>query len=154
MHSETVPVDVIRQAVRAANDLGLRGTKLDNVTFFYNPDITAITWTYAFSAAPNGCVVRTVEEDFVHDNCGYCYFSIKPTEGAWVYNLYVEPERRRQGHARRLLNEVICRIRFAGYTGKIRVHADPREGSICRDKLEALYRSVGLEVASSMGGDT
>ena len=148
MHSETVPVNVIRQAVLAANDLGLRGTKLNNVTFFYNPDITAITWTYAFSAAPNGCVVRTVEEDFVHDKCGYCYFSIRRTDGAWVYNLYVEPEHRRQGHARRLLIEVICRIRSSGYMGKIRIRVEPREGSIASEKLEALYRSVGLEVAS------
>jgi GNAT superfamily N-acetyltransferase len=149
MHSETVPVNVIRQAVLAANDLGLRGTKLNNVTFFYNQDVTATTWTYAFSATPNGCcVVRTIDEDFVHDKCGYCYFSIRRTDGAWVYNLYVEPEHRRQGHARRLLIEVICRIRSSGYMGKIRIRVEPREGSIASEKLEALYRSVGLEVAS------
>lgn len=85
-------------------------------------------------------------ENFYHDKYGYCYYSLEPNKVPAIFNLYVEPEYRGKGHGRRLLKIVISTIRQYDYQGPIEIEADPREGSIERSSLVALYQNMGLTV--------
>lgn len=91
--------------------------------------------------------VRLMEENenFIHNKYGYCYFSIEG-DAAFIYNLYVEPEHRRKGHAEHLIQMVIGEIRKAGYSGEIQIEACPRDGSIDVENLVAFYRRMGLNI--------
>lgn len=89
-------------------------------------------------------------DNFIHDKFGYCYYSIEPETKPVIYNLYVEPEYRQQGHARRLLLFVLGEIHKSGYFGPVEIEADPREGSIQRDRLVAFYKSLGLDCLSAV----
>lgn len=84
------------------------------------------------------------EENFIHNKYGYCYYALSPYPE--VYNLYVEPKYRRQGHSKYLLNYVIEQIRKSGFEGKIKIEAQPRENSISLEKLEQYYLSLGFEL--------
>lgn len=83
-------------------------------------------------------------ENFFHDKYGYCYYSIEDSKSALIYNLYIEPEYRRLGHARRILQFVINEIRASGYTEEIEIEVAPRENSIDYGKLVLFYESLGL----------
>ena len=85
-------------------------------------------------------------ENFFHDKHGYCYYSIELGKKAVIFNLYVNPEYRRHGHARKILTYVIGEIRKAGYQGGIGIEACPRENSILLDQLVAFYKTMGLEI--------
>ncbi|MGD9697526.1 GNAT family N-acetyltransferase [Acinetobacter sp.] len=85
-------------------------------------------------------------EDFIHDRYGWCYFVIEPDNNPLIFNLYVDPQHRRKGHARRYLNYVINRIREYGYTGEIEIQAKPKEMSIDRNKLVSFYEKMALKV--------
>lgn len=85
-------------------------------------------------------------ENFYHDKYGYCYYAIPSDECPMVYNLYVEPEYRRRGHARRILQFVISEIRKNGYEGVIKIEVKPHEISIDLKKLTSFYKSMGLEI--------
>lgn len=87
-------------------------------------------------------------DNFIHDKHGYCYYSLEPNKIPWIYNLYVEPQYRREGHARRLLNYVINVIHGTGYTGVIHVQAKPQEHSIELDALVRFYTDMGLSVTT------
>lgn len=85
------------------------------------------------------------DEDFIHNRFGYCFYTFN--SGVPVaYNLYVHPEYRRQGKARKLLRHVINEIRETGYKGGIGIESIPRDNSISVEKLIAFYRSMGLKV--------
>lgn len=94
------------------------------------------------------CGVSGLEEhdNFFHDKHGYCYYSIEPGKKPVIFNLYVEPEYRRHGHARRILAYVIGEIRKAGYQGDIEIEVCPRENSILLGQLVAFYKMMGLEI--------
>jgi ribosomal protein S18 acetylase RimI-like enzyme len=85
-------------------------------------------------------------ENFIHTKYGYCYYALRDNEPAVIFNLYVEPEYRRQGHARNLLQAVITEIKSVKYEGEIKIEAKPRDNSIGLEKLEALYKSMGLVI--------
>jgi len=86
-------------------------------------------------------------EDFVQTRFGYCFYEVKQTS-ALIYNLFVHPEYRMQGKAKRLLILVIGEIRDAGYSGEIEIEATPTEDGINLDRLILLYASMGLRVLS------
>jgi ribosomal protein S18 acetylase RimI-like enzyme len=84
-------------------------------------------------------------ENFIHNKYGYCYYSIED-DTAYIYNLYVVPEYRRNGHAGHLLGLVITEIRSSGYSGEIQIEAQPREDSIDVENLVAFYKRMGLKI--------
>ena len=85
-------------------------------------------------------------ENFIHNKYGYCYYSIEPNDIAIIFNLYVEPEYRRKGHAKNLIQLVIGEIGKTGCNKEIRVEASPRENSIDAENLTAFYESMGLKI--------
>ena len=94
-----------------------------------------------------------IGEDFIHRKYGYCYFEIEHGKKPIIFNLYVHPEYRRQGYARKLLQYVISEIRQTGYIGDIDIEVSPRENSISKEKLESFYVSMGLTVINPGGQD-
>jgi GNAT superfamily N-acetyltransferase len=85
-------------------------------------------------------------ENFIHNKYGYCYYSLKENEPAIIFNLYVEPEYRRQGHARALISYVIREIRKTKYQNEILIKAEPRENSINIEDLITFYERMGLKI--------
>lgn len=93
-------------------------------------------------------------ENFIHNKYGYCYYSID-NDIAMIYNLYVEPEFRQKGHAKKLIQMVIREIRETGYDKEIQVEARPRENSIDIEVLTSFYKSMGLKMLepNNFGGE-
>jgi ribosomal protein S18 acetylase RimI-like enzyme len=85
-------------------------------------------------------------ENFIHNKYGYCYYAIESSDTAIIFNLYIEPEYRRKGHATHLIQLVIKEIRKAGYIKGIQIEAQPREGSINIENLVAFYKKMGLKI--------
>ena len=83
-------------------------------------------------------------EDFIQTKFGYCFYSLEPNP--FIYNLYIHPQYRKQGHSKNLLNFVISIIRDTGYDGKIRIEACPRDESIELDALINYYQKIGLTI--------
>jgi ribosomal protein S18 acetylase RimI-like enzyme len=65
-----------------------------------------------------------------------------------IFNLYVFPKFRRNGHAKYLLRKAIESIKSTGYTGEILIVAKPEENSISLEKLTEFYEGMGLRVFS------
>jgi len=84
-------------------------------------------------------------ENFIHTKYGFCYYAIE-SDSAIIFNLYVESEHRRKGHARKLLQQVIREIRETGYYKDIQIEIAPRENSIPTDVLASFYQTAGLKV--------
>ena len=87
-----------------------------------------------------------INDDFIHNKFGYCYYEIEPGKNPIIFNLYVHPEYRRKGHAKQILEYVIGQIRATGYRGMIDIEAIPREQSIDRQSLSNFYTLIGLNV--------
>jgi GNAT superfamily N-acetyltransferase len=87
-----------------------------------------------------------INDDFIHNKYGYCYYEIEPGKNPIVFNLYVHPQYRKQGHAKKILQYVINEIRQAGYLGQIDIEAAPRENSIEYEKLASFYENMGLHL--------
>jgi len=87
-------------------------------------------------------------ENFVQNRYGYCYYLLptKTRKNAAIYNLWVNGNARRKGHAKELLSLVIFSIRQTQYDGVIEIEAEPREDSIDKEKLIKFYKSLGLVV--------
>lgn len=86
-------------------------------------------------------------ENFIHNKYGYCFYFIdEANDTAMIYNLYVEPEYRQQGHAKHLIRLAIREIRETGYNNDIQIEARPREDSISIENLIAFYKRMGLKV--------
>ena len=90
--------------------------------------------------------ISETNEDFIHTKFGYCYFEMEFGKNPIVFNLYVHPEYRKTGQAKKLLQYVINEIRQTGYSGVIDIEATPREQSIDREKLSDFYSGMGLHV--------
>jgi ribosomal protein S18 acetylase RimI-like enzyme len=84
-------------------------------------------------------------QNFIQNKYGYCYYCICD-DCSMVYNLYIEKEYRRKGHAKHLIQLVINEIREAGYDKVIEIEAQPRENSIDTESLIAFYESMGLKI--------
>jgi len=82
-------------------------------------------------------------ENFIQNKFGYCFYSLEE-HCPVIYNLYVHPQYRKCGYSRILLQYVINEIKENGYTGKIKIKAEPQENSISSDKLIKYYKSMGL----------
>ena len=83
-------------------------------------------------------------ENFIHNKYGYCYYSVEPDSAALIYNLYVEPDYRRKGHAKDLIRFVVREIRESGYNAEIQIEVRPREDSIDTESLATFYKGMGL----------
>lgn len=86
-----------------------------------------------------------INENFIHNKYGYCYYVIE-NDSAIIFNLFIEPEYRRKGHARKLINAVIREIRETGYNNEITIEAIPQENSIDNNNLVLFYHSMGLKL--------
>ena len=80
-----------------------------------------------------------INDDFIHNKYGYCYYEIEPGKNPIIFNLFVNPQYRRRGHAKWLLQYVINEIRKTGYNGEIGIEASPRENAIEKDKLSNFH---------------
>jgi Lar family restriction alleviation protein len=87
------------------------------------------------------------DENFIQTKFGYCFYTLEYCP--LIYNLYVHPQYRHQGHSRTLLELVIAKIRKNGYEGKIRIQAKPRENSIGLADLTKYYKSLGLIICNA-----
>lgn len=83
-------------------------------------------------------------ETFVQSEYGYCFYEVD--ESALIYNLYVYPEFRRNGHATDLLHMAVKELRATGYCGQICVEVVPTEDSVCVPVLANFYVKNGLEL--------
>ena len=80
-------------------------------------------------------------ETYISTHYGYCYYDLK---NHLIYNLYVYPDYRNKGYAKRLLQYATNEIRQTGYAGNIYIQADPRGDSISRNNLISFYERMGL----------
>lgn len=87
-------------------------------------------------------------DDFIHTKYGYCYYSLEDGK-ATIYNLFIEPEYRKKGLARKLLEMVIDVIRNEGVTEDIEISAEPRDKSIDLESLKRFYRSMDLKIVKN-----
>ena len=88
--------------------------------------------------------VLMINENFIHTNYGYCYYSFGATP--LIYNLYIESQYRRQGRARYLLSLVIAEIHKSLPEDDIYIEVSPIENSISVDDLTKFYKSMGLHI--------
>ena len=89
------------------------------------------------------------DECYVATNYGFCRYALQNTGKYILYNLYVEPEYRRKGHARAILQYAINEIKRTGYIGIIEIEAKPRDESISLKSLITFYTKMGLTVIQS-----
>ena len=79
-------------------------------------------------------------ENFIQNKFGYCFYEVD--KDAIIFNLYVDPDYRRCGNAKKLLKYVINEIRELGHCGDILIEALPKDG-ISRDDLILFYERMG-----------
>ena len=84
-------------------------------------------------------------ENFIQNKFGYCFYSVEP-KLAIIFNLYVHPEFRRQGHSKKLLKYVIQEIRELNYKENIFVEVCPKEDSVPTIVLENYYKKFDLKI--------
>lgn len=80
----------------------------------------------------------------IYGHCDYCICFDE--DCSMIYNLYIEKDFRRKGHAKGFINEAIEDIRNLGYKGYIKVVAEPEEESISKENLIKFYEEMGLKV--------
>jgi ribosomal protein S18 acetylase RimI-like enzyme len=85
------------------------------------------------------------DEDFIQNRFGYCFYEID-NDSCILYNLYVKPEYRRKGHAKKLVKLVIDEIRERGYKGDIETVVSPKEKSISIKNLTSFYIKMGIKI--------
>lgn len=93
--------------------------------------------------------MNKTQEKFIENKFGYCCYVFDQEENetyAEIYNLFVYPEFRKQGKARKILQSVIYTIRGIGYMGEIRIEANPKENCISLEELILFYKRMGLKV--------
>lgn len=80
----------------------------------------------------------------IYGHCDYCICFDE--DCSMIYNLYIEENFRKKGHAKEFINEAIENIRKSGYKGYIKVVAEPEEGSISKEDLIKFYKKMGLTI--------
>lgn len=86
-----------------------------------------------------------IDENFIQNKFGYCFYT-KNEDHPIVYNLFVHPECRKSGAARKLVSMVIREIREDGYSGQIFIQAESTDKSVDLQKLISFYIRMGLTV--------
>lgn len=88
----------------------------------------------------------TKNQNFIHTKFGYCYYEFNSDRSVClIFNLHVEKEYRRKGHAKHLLELTINEIRnYENYSGELYIEADPEENSISKQNLVRFYKKTGL----------
>ncbi|WP_349667101.1 GNAT family N-acetyltransferase [Lacrimispora sp.] len=84
-------------------------------------------------------------KNFIQNKYGYCYYCICDN-CSMIYNLYIEKEYRRKGHAKNIIQLVINEIRKTGYSKDIMIDAVPRENSVDVKTLSDFYERMGLKI--------
>ena len=83
-------------------------------------------------------------ENFIGNKYGHCFYDIK--EGL-IYNLFVEPPYRNQGHGRRLLSKILNLLYREGFQeGEIKIQCKPMENSIDYNRLKKFYKILNLKI--------
>lgn len=86
-------------------------------------------------------------KDSISNDYGHCYYCVCVNENcAFIYNLYVNKEHRRKGHAKQFIQQAINKIREIGYEKDIEIIAEPEEESITKDDLIKFYEKMNLKV--------
>ena len=85
-------------------------------------------------------------ENFIQNKYGYCFYCLEDNNPAIIFNLYINPKYRQQGHARHLIQLVKKEIRHSGYKGDIQIQAQPQDNSIAIDKLIGFYKDMSLKI--------
>ena len=86
----------------------------------------------------------------IKNEYGECDYSFE-SDYVHIYNLFVYPEHRRKGNARKILKRSIAEIRETGYEGEIQIVADPKDETINVKRLIRFYESMGLKVFEYYG---
>lgn len=84
------------------------------------------------------------DEHFIHNEYGYCYYTT--SDKPLIYNLFVQPECRRMGHARHLVSMAIEEIKNKCGNTRIQIEAVPKGNSISKKELMDFYKELGLEI--------
>lgn len=88
-------------------------------------------------------------DDVIKNKFGYCKYGFEDNY-VHIYDLFIYPEFRQQGQARKILKEVIDAIRKL-YNGTIQIVANPKEIFVDKCKLKQFYKSMGFEVFDYYG---
>lgn len=81
------------------------------------------------------------------NNYGHCCYCVCSDDNcSMIYNLFIENEYRKMGHAKEFILQAIKEIRETGYSGDIKVVAEPEEDSISKEDLIKFYENMGLKV--------
>lgn len=89
-----------------------------------------------------------IENNFIQNKFGYCFYEVT-SQDAVIFNLYIHPEYRRQGKAKKLLQQVIREIKEQ-YDGEIIIEACQRESSIDSENLILFYKKMGLKILNGV----
>ena len=89
-------------------------------------------------------------KDNISNDYGHCYYCVCVNENcAFIYNLYVNKEHRRKGHAKQFIQQAINKIRETGYEKDIEIiAASPRIDAVVAG-ITKMSRSQCLELFSS-----
>lgn len=88
-------------------------------------------------------------KDIINADYGHCHYCTCDKENcSMIYNLFVEKDYRRKGNAKILVKNAIDKIRETGYTGDIKIIAEPEDNSISKKKLIEFYEKMGLKVVN------
>ncbi len=88
----------------------------------------------------------SIEDDSIQGGCSIAFYTILPSrknpsgKNAYILNLFVEPEYRKQGVATRLLTHIIKICKENG-VGRVSLHATPMGFEV--------YKSIGFELVDN-----
>lgn len=88
-----------------------------------------------------------MNENYISTKYGYCYYLINSDSTVLLHSLYVEPQHRRKGYAKHLINLILKEIKeIENFHGEIQIKAEPQENSISKKELISFYKKMGLKV--------
>jgi len=86
----------------------------------------------------------------IKNKWGECEYEFKDNY-VHIFNLFVLPDHRKKGIAKKLLKTAIKNIRDTGWTGEIQIVAIPTETNINKENLKKFYLKLGLRVFDYYG---
>jgi ribosomal protein S18 acetylase RimI-like enzyme len=85
-----------------------------------------------------------------NDPYGFCKYKFED-DYVHIYDLYVKPEYRNLGNAKKLLQQAIKEIRETGWDNEIQIVCNPTEDEIDKERLSKFYNELGLTVFEYYG---
>lgn len=82
----------------------------------------------------------------VSTDSGRCWYAFEEEGYVHIFNLFVDPDERKKGNAKKLLQLAIYEIRKTGWKGEIQIVAKPTEANISVFELRNFYKKMGLQV--------